>query len=98
MAKALPTVFLVLLVALYFARRRRSRHLGNVSLPPGPKGLPLLGAALSIDASKPWFTYFQWRKSFGECHLQLHLVSLIHSRRSRLHTHLQHECTRHKLR
>jgi len=25
-----------------------------------------LGVALSIDPSKPWFTYFQWRKTFGD--------------------------------
>ncbi|KAF8557651.1 cytochrome P450 [Imleria badia] len=54
MAVALPGILFVLLLTLYIAKRSR------------PKGLPLLGTALSVDASKPWFTYFQWRKSFGD--------------------------------
>ncbi|KAG6375513.1 cytochrome P450 [Boletus reticuloceps] len=59
-------VIFVLLVALYIIKRRRRWHPPNVPLPPGPRSFPLLGAALSIDASKPWFTYFVWRKSFGD--------------------------------
>ncbi|KAF8552838.1 cytochrome P450 [Imleria badia] len=66
MAVALRGVFFVVLVALYVVKRRRSRHPNNVPFPPGPKGYPLLGVVLSIDPSKPWFTYFQWRKVFGD--------------------------------
>ncbi|KAI9571164.1 cytochrome P450 [Boletus coccyginus] len=65
MAIAPPSVIFVLLAALYILRRRSGHH-KNIPFPPGPKCLPLLGAVLSIDASKPWFTYFQWRKSFGD--------------------------------
>ncbi|KAG9316767.1 cytochrome P450 [Chiua virens] len=57
-------VILVLLVALYITQRRGSKR--SASLPPGPRGLPFLGVALSIDASKPWFTFFEWRKLFGD--------------------------------
>ncbi|KAN0091298.1 Cytochrome P450 [Tylopilus felleus] len=66
MAAVIRGVFILLLVALYIVKRRRSRHPNNVRFPPGPKGFPLLGVALSIDASKPWFTYYEWRKLFGD--------------------------------
>ncbi|KAH0826242.1 cytochrome P450 [Lanmaoa asiatica] len=66
MVIAFRSVFFVLLVALYIASKRRGpRHPSNIPLPPGPRGFPLLGAVLSIDGSKPWFTYFQWRKLFA---------------------------------
>ncbi|KAN0078124.1 Cytochrome P450 [Tylopilus felleus] len=62
----IPGVFFVLLLAFYIVKRRWSRHPNNVHFPPGPKGFPLLGMALSIDISKPWLTLYQWRKSFGD--------------------------------
>lgn len=95
MAIAFWGASLVLFAALCIIRR--VQHSSNVPLPPGPKGFPLLGAALSIDASKPWFTYFQWRKLYGEFHVYSHLASLIHYRRSHLLTHFQYEHTRYKL-
>ena len=100
MAAAFRGILFVVLVALYIVKRGRSKRLNNVPFPPGPKGYPLLGAVLSIDASKPWFTYSQWRKVFGRYHVQSHraLASLIHSRRPHLHTYLQYGCSRHKLR
>ena len=68
---------LVLLTpVLYIASYIRSRQRSN-SLPPGPKRSPLLGVASSIDPSKPWFSYFQWRKTFGASSLQFRFVSLI---------------------
>lgn len=98
MAAVIRGVFILLLVALYIVKRRRSRHPNNVRFPPGPKGFPLLGVALSIDASKPWFTYYEWRKLFGRWYVQQsQLASLIHSRRPRLYTYLQYGCTHYKL-
>ncbi|KAH7883314.1 cytochrome P450 [Phlebopus sp. FC_14] len=35
-------------------------------LPPGPTPLPIIGSALSIDASKPWITYAKWAASYGD--------------------------------
>ncbi|KIJ06122.1 hypothetical protein PAXINDRAFT_25227, partial [Paxillus involutus ATCC 200175] len=45
---------------------KRRKGASKFPLPPGPKGLPLLGAALSIDVSKPWATYAEWGASFGD--------------------------------
>ncbi|KAG8214074.1 cytochrome P450 [Butyriboletus roseoflavus] len=62
---ALRGILFVLLLTLYIVKRTRPRP-SNLPLPPGPKGFPLLGAAFSIDISKPWLTYFKWGKSFGK--------------------------------
>jgi hypothetical protein len=33
-------------------------------LPPGPRGLPLLGNALELR-SQQWLTFMKWKKEFG---------------------------------
>jgi hypothetical protein len=43
-----------------FLRRRRLASLGP--LPPGPKGLPILGNALDLPKSQEWLTYQKWGK------------------------------------
>ncbi|KAJ8519420.1 hypothetical protein ONZ45_g3613 [Pleurotus djamor] len=35
-------------------------------LPPGPKGLPILGNALDFPLSRPWETYTRWGKQYGD--------------------------------
>lgn len=49
---------------------RRFTHNGiekkGLSLLPGPTSLPLLGSALSVNASEPWLTYTTWRAKYGE--------------------------------
>lgn len=34
----------------------------RVPLPPGPKGLPLIGNALDLPKSQPWITFTEWSK------------------------------------
>ena len=80
MAAPFRGLLVVLLITLYIAKRRGSRHSSNTRFPPGPKGFPLLGAVLSVDASKPWSTYFHWRKLYGGYHVQCHPTNLIRSR------------------
>lgn len=35
-------------------------------LPPGPKGLPLLGNIFDVPEDKPWLTYQHWSREYGE--------------------------------
>ncbi|KAI6099756.1 cytochrome P450 [Pisolithus sp. B1] len=47
-------------------RRWRNRTLSNgLPLPPGPRGLPLVGSLFDIDIAAPWTTYERWAKHFG---------------------------------
>lgn len=49
--------FCTIIVFLHTFRRRRA-----FPLPPGPKGLPILGNALDMPRESPWLTYWQWGK------------------------------------
>ncbi|KAF9464583.1 cytochrome P450 [Collybia nuda] len=58
-------LFLTGLVSLsiFFYKRRFKSALAP--LPPGPRGLPLLGNALHLPPSRPWETFAQWGKIYG---------------------------------
>ncbi|OJA21654.1 hypothetical protein AZE42_09325 [Rhizopogon vesiculosus] len=43
----------------------RRKHTSNLSLPPGPKGLPVLGNLLDLDGRQPWITFTQWASTHG---------------------------------
>ncbi|KAK0463550.1 cytochrome P450 [Desarmillaria tabescens] len=46
---------------LYLSRRRR-----RVPLPPGPKGIPLLGNLWDVPVEYPWVTYARWTATYGD--------------------------------
>lgn len=53
-------VFLTVVVAAVrqISRRRKG------SLPPGPRGLPVLGSVFEL-AKDPWLTFTEWKKTYG---------------------------------
>ncbi|KAF5327252.1 hypothetical protein D9619_004581 [Psilocybe cf. subviscida] len=56
-------VVLFLKSAHFLSDRRRNPS--RLPLPPGPKGYPLIGSIFEIPTSKPWLTYAQWAKVYG---------------------------------
>ena len=56
---------------LWLLLRRDSTR--TSSLPPGPKGLPIIGNALEIPSSMPWKTFRDWAATYGKDSDQLEL-------------------------
>lgn len=54
-------IFLALIYWHYIMKRKRSR----LPLPPGPKGLPIVGNLYDIPADKPWTVYDKWFQKYG---------------------------------
>ncbi|KAH7882728.1 cytochrome P450 [Phlebopus sp. FC_14] len=51
------------LIRRFIANREQRK---SPPLPPGPRSLPLLGSALSVDTKEPWHTYIQWGVTYGD--------------------------------
>ena len=73
-------IFLVL-VALSILKAL-FRSIRRISLPPGPKGLPLVGNILDMPVEREWLTFARWGEVWGLlcfrstlpiCPSQLHL-------------------------
>lgn len=56
-------VCFVLLVVLLLARYLRAKP--SAQLPPGPRGLPLIGNLLDMPAEQEWLTFAQWGEKWG---------------------------------
>lgn len=66
----------VVLLFLYVVRRKRH----TLPLPPGPKGLPMIGNVLDIPSKNQWLTYWKWGKLYGEYMSHLHRGDTLHLR------------------
>ncbi|KAK0223367.1 cytochrome P450 [Armillaria fumosa] len=59
-------LLLASLGALLLYRQLSSTRRRRLPLPPGPKGLPLLGNLWDVPAEYPWLTYAQWTATYGD--------------------------------
>lgn len=62
-AFALFAIGLVFLLTFLYTHRDWREALAP--LPPGPKGLPLLGNVIDLPPSQPWETFARWGKTYG---------------------------------
>ncbi len=51
-------LFVYILKSIFFKARKPP-------LPPGPKGLPLVGNVLDMPSEKDWFTFAKWGETYG---------------------------------
>jgi len=58
----LEVVLIVLALLILNAIFRPSR---TFSLPPGPKGLPLVGNILNMPSEKEWLIFARWGETWG---------------------------------
>ncbi|XP_073530104.1 cytochrome P450 2C14-like [Phyllobates terribilis] len=62
----LVTVLLAIIVILFLANAVKNHKEGNYkNFPPGPKPLPIIGNALTMDMSKPYKTFMELSKTYG---------------------------------
>ncbi|KAH6899256.1 O-methylsterigmatocystin oxidoreductase [Coprinopsis sp. MPI-PUGE-AT-0042] len=54
------------LSALTLFQAIRSHKRQRLPLPPGPRGLPLIGNLLDIPQDKPWKVYSEWAGQYGD--------------------------------
>ncbi|EMD32752.1 hypothetical protein CERSUDRAFT_118480 [Gelatoporia subvermispora B] len=66
-------VILGLVAAILFGIRRSKQT--RVVVPPGPKGLPLLGNVLDLPTSEPYLAALKWAKQYGDI-TYLHVCGL----------------------
>ncbi|KAF9002579.1 cytochrome P450 [Cyathus striatus] len=50
----------------FYVLSRYGRRRNGPQLPPGPKGLPLIGNVFDMPIEKQWLTYHEWQKKYGE--------------------------------
>lgn len=43
----------------------------NKRLPPGPFGLPFIGALFSVPQIRPWEGFFRWKQQYGSTYLAI---------------------------
>jgi hypothetical protein len=59
----IAAVFLVVYLCYKFYQKQRLQY----PLPPGPKGIPILGNSLQIPSVHPWEKYLEWGRQYSAC-------------------------------
>jgi len=62
----LLTIALVLFFIGLTTVQDSRRNSGRLPYPPGPKGYPVIGSLLEAPTEKPWLTYAEWGRTYGE--------------------------------
>lgn len=57
---------LAILVTFGCYRQYQLNHSRPQLVPPGPTPLPVLGNILSLDTTRPWLTFNDWRSTYGD--------------------------------
>ncbi|KAG2035024.1 cytochrome P450 [Suillus americanus] len=59
-------IFFSAIICLFLVLHRvRRKSSSNLSFPPGPKGLPILGNLLDLNDSQLWVSFSQWASTHG---------------------------------
>ncbi|KAG1852702.1 cytochrome P450 [Suillus subluteus] len=61
-----PIIFSSAIICLFLVVHRvRRKSSSDISFPPGPKGLPMLGNLLDLKDSQLWVSFSQWASTHG---------------------------------
>ncbi|KAG7085519.1 hypothetical protein E1B28_003079 [Marasmius oreades] len=58
--------FVLAAIGLYCITRLISSKKSSLPLPPGPKGLPLIGNILDMPQGQEWLTFAKWGEQYGK--------------------------------
>ena len=67
----IPAALLSYSLLKHFQRTMRR----SLLLPPGPKGLPIIGNMFDVPSVAPWKTFREWSEVYGQSYLLSSLLS-----------------------
>lgn len=65
MDKNIIALLIIGVISLSIFLHSRHNKLVATPLPPGPKGLPLLGNVTDLPQTQPWETFAHWGEKYG---------------------------------